>query len=72
MDLRSRKACRQWRDRRFRQRDVANHLGAFRRPAAVGLRCSALLAEHAGRLVTKEELMDALRSGLVITDDNIV
>jgi adenylate cyclase len=30
------------------------------------------LAEHAGRLVTKEELMQALWSGVVVTDDNLV
>src|SRR5450432_4428289 len=30
------------------------------------------LAEHAGRLVTKDELMHALWSGLVVTDDSLV
>jgi adenylate cyclase len=30
------------------------------------------LAEHPNRLVTKEELMQALWSGLVVTDDNLV
>jgi adenylate cyclase len=30
------------------------------------------LADHAGRLVTKEELMQALWSGVVVTDDNLV
>jgi adenylate cyclase len=30
------------------------------------------LAEHAGRLVTKDELMHALWPGLVVTDDNLV
>jgi DNA-binding winged helix-turn-helix (wHTH) protein len=30
------------------------------------------LAEHAGRLATKEELMHAVWSGLVVTDDSLV
>jgi DNA-binding winged helix-turn-helix (wHTH) protein len=30
------------------------------------------LAEHAGRLVTKDELMDALWAGRSVTDDNLV
>jgi TolB-like protein/DNA-binding winged helix-turn-helix (wHTH) protein/tetratricopeptide (TPR) repeat protein len=30
------------------------------------------LAEHAGRLVTKDELMEALWAGRIVTDDNLV
>ncbi|WP_216856992.1 winged helix-turn-helix domain-containing protein, partial [Acidisoma sp. S159] len=30
------------------------------------------LAEHASRLVTKDELMDALWAGRIVTDDNLV
>ena len=32
----------------------------------------APVAEHAGRLATKDELMHALWSGLVVTDDSLV
>ena len=50
-------------------RTVSGHSIALRPQAFAVLR---YLAEHAGRLATKDELMDALWSGLVVTDDSLV
>jgi DNA-binding winged helix-turn-helix (wHTH) protein len=50
-------------------RTVSGHSIALRPQAFAVLR---YLAEHAGQLATKDELMDALWSGLVVTDDSLV
>lgn len=39
------------------------------RPKTLGLLC--LLAEHGGRLVTREEILDAVWPGIAVTDDSI-
>ena len=48
---------------------TSGHSVALRPQAFAVLR---YLAEHAGRLVTKDELMDALWAGRIVTDDNLV
>jgi adenylate cyclase len=48
---------------------TSGHPVALRPQAFAVLR---YLAEHAGRLVTKDELMDALWAGRIVTDDNLV
>jgi DNA-binding winged helix-turn-helix (wHTH) protein len=48
---------------------TSGHPVALRSQAFAVLR---YLAEHAGRLVTKDELMDALWTGRIVTDDNLV
>ena len=50
-------------------RDTSGQPVALRPQAFAVLR---YLAEHAGRLVTKDELMQALWPGLAVTDDNLV
>ena len=50
-------------------RTKSGHSVALRPQAFAVLR---YLAEHAGRLVTKDELMHALWPGLVVTDDSLV
>jgi adenylate cyclase len=50
-------------------RTQSGHSVALRPQAFAVLR---YLAEHAGRLVTKDELMHALWPGLVVTDDSLV
>ena len=50
-------------------RTESGHSVALRPQAFAVLR---YLAEHAGRLVTKDELMHALWPGLVVTDDSLV
>ena len=50
-------------------RTESGHSIALRPQAFAVLR---YLAEHAGRLATKDELMHALWSGLVVTDDSLV
>src|SRR5271156_1441577 len=50
-------------------RTISGHSVALRPQAFAVLR---YLAERAGRLVTKDELMQALWPGLVVTDDSLV
>src|SRR5271156_106682 len=50
-------------------RTISGHSVALRPQAFAVLR---YLAEHAGRLVTKDELMQTLWPGTVVTDDSLV
>ena len=72
MDVRSRKLAVNGVIVDFGSETLSTELGhsiALRPQAFAVLR---YLAEHAGRLATKDELMHALWSGLVVTDDSLV